>query len=413
MHLEVLNTGSELLLGQVLNTHLPFLAERLFPLGITIARQLTVPDGPAIADALQESFARADVVIVTGGLGPTTDDLTREITAELLDLPLDHDPEIEQAIAARFQRRGIPLSDRVMRQAMKPRTAEVLPNAFGTAPGLYLAPRAIPSNPSGKHTPHLFLLPGPPRELKPMVETSVLPKLRALLPDTPRVLMRTWRVLGVPESSVESAVGETLLALGVDLGYCARLGEVDVRIIGSESQLESAEAILKKSFHDSMLPSGSKPLEDWIIEKMTSRHLTLATAESCTGGSIANRLTNVPGASAVFRSGQIPYANTAKEALGVPSDLLATHGAVSSEVARALAQAVRKSSGASFGLSTTGIAGPGGGTPEKPLGTVFIGLSAADGTEWVEKYVYTTDRLSFKQLVTQSALNLLRQALNH
>jgi nicotinamide-nucleotide amidase len=222
--------------------------------------------------------------------------------------------------------------------------------------------------------------------------------------------MQTWRIVNVPESVVEAAVGESLLQLGVELGYCARLGEVDVRLIGSRAQLEAGQQILERAFAASMLPAGAGPLEEWLIQEMTRLGLRLATAESCTGGALANRLTHVPGASRVFLRGFVPYANEAKEALGVPKTLLEEHGAVSEPVAEALCRQVRELSGADYVLSTTGIAGPGGGSETKPVGTVFIGLASPEGY-LVEKHRFATDRLSFKQLVTQAALNLLRNAL--
>ncbi|MEY5026804.1 MAG: hypothetical protein RLZZ244_2332 [Verrucomicrobiota bacterium] len=406
MRLEVLNTGSELLLGQVQNTHLAFLATSLFPLGLAISRQTTVPDGPAIRDALQETFGRADIVLVTGGLGPTTDDITRETTAALLGLELVHDPEVEAAILARFHARGIPVTPRVLRQAMKPTGAEVLKNPFGTAPGLYLPPQSL----AGVSTPHLFLLPGPPRELQPMVETAVIQKLRSLLPPRPDQHLRTWRVLGIPESTVEATIGEALIARGIEPGYCARLGEVDIRVVGSTEQIEAAEALIQECFSDAMLPSGARPLEEWLVEEMSRRQYTLATAESCTGGFIAHRITNVPGASAVLLSGWVTYSNASKIELGVPAELIEQQGAVSEAVAAHLAGCARKASGATHALAATGIAGPGGAVPHKPQGTVFIALSAPEGVR-VEKHQFRTDRLSFKQLASQTALDMLRRSL--
>lgn len=411
MRLEVLNTGSELLLGHVLNTHLVFLAQSLFPLGISVTRQTTVPDGHAIRDALQETFGRADAVIVTGGLGPTTDDVTRELTAELLGLPMEHDPETEIAIVERFRRRSIPMTSRVLRQAMKPKGAVILPNPFGTAPGLYLSPQFLAADAPAEKSPHLFLLPGPPRELQPMVESSVLPLLRGLVPEQSGRLQQTWRIVGVPESTVEDRVGEALIALGIDPGYCARLGEVDVRVVGSAEQIAGAEAILLEHFRASMLPSGARPLEEWLLETLHSRGQTLATAESCTGGALANRITHVPGASAVFLRGWIPYANAAKLDLGVSAEHLARHGAVSEEVAGDLARCARAAAGSSYALATTGIAGPGGATEQKPLGTVFVALAGPEDLLRVEKHRFQTDRQSFKQLVTQTALDLLRRNL--
>ena len=192
---ELINTGSELLLGQVLNTHLQYLADALWPLGLAISRQVTVPDGPVIREALLESFQRADIVFVTGGLGPTTDDLTRDLVAGLLGLPMQEDPEIAAAIRERLEKRGIRVTDRIFRQAQRPAEAEVLANRFGTAPGLYFPPLPVAAE-GGGHSPHVFLLPGPPRELRPMVETEVLPRLRALLPAAGDRRMRLWPTLG-------------------------------------------------------------------------------------------------------------------------------------------------------------------------------------------------------------------------
>ncbi len=408
MRVELINTGSELLLGQVLNTHLTFLAQALWPIGLSIERQVTVPDGDAIRVALRETFGRADIVLVTGGLGPTTDDITRDIAADLLGLALENDPEIARLIEERLSTRGIPMTARILRQAQRPSTAEILHNRHGTAPGLYLAPQSLPG---GGLSPHLFLLPGPPRELMPMVENEVLPRLKSLLPEGSKREMQTWRVVGVPESIVEEAVGEALIALGIEPGYCARPGEVDVRIIGSKQQITSAEVLLLDKFGSAVLPKDTRSLEQWLIEELTRRHLSIATAESCTGGGLADSLTNVPGSSAVFGYGFVTYANSAKERLGVPAELLAAHGAVSEPVARALAAATLAASGADYALATTGIAGPGGGSEEKPTGTVFIALAAKTGEVVVEKHLLKTERVTFKNLVAQRAFNLLRKKL--
>jgi nicotinamide-nucleotide amidase len=428
MRVEVINTGTELLLGSVLNTHLRFLAEALFPLGLRVNRQVTVPDGPDIRTALLESFARAEIVIVTGGLGPTTDDITREVTAELLGLTLVHDEEVMQAIAKRFARRGLTMGVRIARQAQRPAEAVVLANEFGTAPGLYLPAFAHPAGkmPAGAGgtptlpetigpsalpgTPHLFLLPGPPRELQPMFEAAAVPILRALVP--PREAhMRTWRISGLGESSVEELVGEPLLALGVELGYCARPGEVDLRTIGTEAQLAQAAAIVEAALAPHIVSPDATPLEAVIVQELTARRETLAVAESCTGGFVAHRITNVPGASAVFLAGFVTYANEAKQALGVDPQLIAEHGAVSSQVAAAMASGARAAAGATFALSTTGIAGPGGGTKEKPVGTVYIALAEEGREPRVELHKYPTDRATFKDLTSQAALDLLRRRL--
>ena len=409
MRIEVINTGSELLYGQVLNTHLKFLAESIFALGLSIQKQVTVPDGPAIRCALESAFGTADLVFVTGGLGPTTDDLTRDIAAELLQLPLEPEPEIEKHIRERLARRGIPVSSRIMRQALCPRGAEIIPNAFGTAPGIYIPPITL-GGPGPLRSPHLILLPGPPRELRPMVENQVMGLLQKLLPPSQRK-MKTWRVADTPESIVEERVGEALLSLGIELGYCARLGEVDVRVVGSEEQINAAEGIIVEAFGKCVLPASFHSIEEYLVLELSQRGQTISTAESCTGGYIANLITNVPGSSSIFTHGFVCYANQAKESLGVPGELIASHGAVSEPVARSLATNVRRITGSTFALITTGIAGPSGGSAEKPVGTVYIGMASPNDDCIVERHLLSTDRLSFKQLASQAALNLLRRTL--
>ena len=408
MRVEVLNTGTELLLGSVLNTHPRIFAEALFPLGLRLARQVTVPDGVAIRDALAETFGRADVVLITGGLGPTTDDITRETVAELLGLEMIHDESVMEAIAQRFARRGLAMSPRNARQAQRPRDAVVLPNHHGTAPGLHLAPRPWTTG----STPHLFLLPGPPRELKPMFEQSVLPILEKVLPPRPTVEMRVVRIVGLGESGVEELVGEPLLALGLELGYCARPGEVDLRIIAAPDVLDAAERIIVEKLGPHIVSRDQRSLEKVIVDRLTERGETLALAESCTGGFLAHRVTNVPGASAVFLAGFVTYANEAKErALSVDPALIRAHGAVSEEVARAMAEGARRLARADYALATTGIAGPGGGTEQKPVGTVFIALASPEKPTLVERHRFAHDRETFKNLTAQTALDLLRRRI--
>ncbi len=404
MHVEVINTGTELLLGHVLNTHLRFLAEALFPLGLRIGRQVTVPDGLVIREALVEAAARAEILLVTGGLGPTTDDITRDVVADWLGLRLVHDEEIMRAIAERFARRGLALSARIGLQALRPPEATVLPNEHGTAPGLYLPPTA--------RSPHLFLLPGPPRELHPMFTASVLPILQKVLPPRPELAMLNYRTAGLGESAVEELVGAPLLALGLEVGYCARPGEVDLRLIGSAEALARAEKIVAAQLGAQLVSRDQSSLEKVIVDRLSARGETLATAESCTGGLLAHRVTNVPGASAVFLEGFVTYANEAKtRALGVDAALLRAHGAVSREVAAAMAEGARTAAGVDHALATTGIAGPGGGSDAKPVGTVFIALATKLGPTTVEQHRFPTDRETFKDLTAQTALDLLRRRL--
>jgi nicotinamide-nucleotide amidase len=409
MRVEVLNTGSELLLGSVLNTHPRIFAEALWPLGLRLDRQVTVPDGgTGIRDALAEAFARAEIVLMTGGLGPTTDDISREAVAGLLGVEMIHDETVMEAIRARFARRGLEMSARNARQAQRPQEAIVLPNPHGTAPGLYFAPRPWRNG----LTPHLFLLPGPPRELQPMVTASVVPILQKVVPPRPAMEMRVYRTAGLGESNLEQMVGEQLLALDIELGYCARPGEVDLRTIGAPAVLDEAARIIEAHLGQHIVTRDQRTLEKVVVDALTARHETLAVAESCTGGFLAHRVTNVPGASAVFLQGFVTYANEAKtRALGVDPALIAAHGAVSEPVARAMAEGARVNGQADHALATTGIAGPGGGTDEKPVGTVFIALATKLGPTVVERHRFGSNRENFKDHATQAALNLLRRTL--
>jgi nicotinamide-nucleotide amidase len=351
MKVVLLNTGTELLLGDVRDAHLSFIAQEILPLGLRIAEQRTVPDGVAIRDALSDLIPRADIVFVTGGLGPTTDDITRDITAELLGLELIRNDEVMTAITRRLSERRIKITDSISRQANVPRGAQVLPNDNGTAPGLFLRSGTGASHPS----PHLFLLPGPPRELQPMFRSSVLPLLRSLV-KAPALERRLYKIANTGESIVEEAVGKKILAIpGVELGYCARPGEVDLRIVGEPDAIGHAHSIIMQTLGPSIFSSSDEILEEVIVKSLARRHETVSVAESCTGGWLANRLTNVPGASEVFLAGYITYANEAKiDLLNVASTLLEQQGAVSGEVARAMAEGARDRSKSTYALATTG-----------------------------------------------------------
>jgi len=407
MRVVIINTGTELLLGDVLNTHLNFIAREIFPLGLRIERQITVPDGEAIREAITESLGSAGIIFITGGLGPTTDDITREVTADLLGLKLQHDPAIMRDIKTRAARRGFRLTDRVARQADVPDGATVLPNEHGSAPGLYLA--ADPS----KKRPHFFLLPGPPRELHPMFRNSVLPILREIVPVESAIGRRMFRIAGMGESLVEKAVGVRLLELpGLELGYCARPGETDLRLLGEERVLDEAERIVREKLGSAIFSTDGSDLEETVVKLLSERKQTVAVAESCTGGYLAHRITNVPGASSVFLAGYVTYSNEAKVAmLGIEPRLISDHGAVSEQVARAMAEGARTNAKTTFALATTGIAGPAGGTEEKPVGTVFIALAAEGKPTKIERRFFPDDRPTFKELTTQTALEMLRRRL--
>jgi nicotinamide-nucleotide amidase len=397
---EILNTGTELLLGSILNTHLMFLARRLFPLGMRIQRQVTVPDGLAIRDAITEAAPRSDIVLVTGGLGPTSDDITRETVAELTGRPLRFDDSIAQKISNRFAMRGLTMTDRTIRQAYVPDGATVIPNDHGTAPGLYV--------PARDSFPNLILLPGPPRELYPMVDSYVLPILRSLAGNHD-LHAKTYRIAGLGESQVEKLVGHQLAAVpGLELGYCAGLGQVDVRVVGSQVAVDGGGRVIEEVLHNNIITTEDKELEEVVVRLLTTRHATLATAESCTGGLLASRVTDVPGSSAIFLEGNVTYSNAAKtRTLGVPEALLEAFGAVSAEVARAMAEGALNRAQSTYALSTTGIAGPDGGSDQKPVGTVFFGLAARGFLTTAAKEFFPLDRGSFKRRATQHALEML------
>ena len=407
MIVEVLNTGTELLLGEVVNTHAAWLGKQLFPLGLRISRQTTVPDGEAIGEALSEIFGRADIVLVTGGLGPTTDDITRETAAKLLGIELVADGEIRRKIETMAAACGFTMRERMLRQTMVPEGAVVLPNDNGSAPGLYLPMKESPPS------PHLFLLPGPPRELQPMFAQSVLPVLRKLAGGLPARECRVYRIVGLGESAVEEAVGLGLEKRGdLEVGYCARPNEVDLRLIGSREILEEVEPEIHRAVGSHLFSQKGENLEEWIVAKLRELRLKIATAESCSGGLLAHRLTNVPGASEIFTHGFVTYSNAAKTSeLRVPAQLIEAHGAVSESVAVAMAGGALEKSGADYALSLTGIAGPGGGSEEKPVGLVFIALAHRGKPTLCKEFRLPRDRETFKQIATQTALDMLRRKL--
>jgi len=408
MRVILLNTGTELLLGDVQDAHLAFIAREILPLGLRIEERRTVGDTEAIRHKLAELFPGCEILFVTGGLGPTADDITREMVANLLGLELQKSPDLLASLQRRLRVRGIKWTSGIARQADVPTGAEVLPNQNGSAPGLYLRANINPRIQS----PHLFLLPGPPRELQPMFRTFVLPILRSIVPGSALIERRLYKIADKGESLVEEAIGDRVLAVpGIELGYCARPGEVDVRIVGKAKAIEQADAIIRSTLGSSVFSAADETLEEVVVKLLVQLNQTVAVAESCTGGLLANRITNVPGASAVFLAGYVCYANQAKiDMLDVDPHLIEKHGAVSEQVVCALAEHARVCARSDYALATTGVAGPGGGSPEKPVGTVYIGL--ADSGETIAKELFfPTDRETFKQIATQAALELLRRRL--
>jgi nicotinamide-nucleotide amidase len=406
VQIEIINTGSELLLGNVQNTHGAWLGRELFRLGLRVARQITIPDGLVIEQTLAESIRRSDVVIVTGGLGPTSDDITREATAAVLGCDLIEDEAAMRSLEAFFATRKKVMAPTNRKQAQIPVGADVLPNGNGTAPGIYVPPRLNPVRPCA-----IFLLPGPPRELYPMFFAEVEPRLRALAGVSADRGMLEMKFTGVGESDFHQAIDDRLAAVdGLEYGYCARISEVDLRLIGHSDVLEQGRMIAMQAFAPQLISEGGKSLEEVVLDILREKNLTLATAESCTGGLIASRLTDVPGSSEVFTQGWVTYSNRAKvDQLGVSEESLTRWGAVSEVVAVEMAEGALARSGSDVAVAITGIAGPGGGTAEKPVGTAWLALARKNHTTVAEKVFHLRDRNGFKKAASQSALDLIRR----
>ena len=422
------------MLGRVLNTHQQWLCRRLADLGYVVTRQVAVADtGQDIKQAVREALGRADLVITTGGLGPTSDDLTRDLVAQLLGRKLHEDAAALANIERFFtqRKRVMPVTVRV--QALVLADSIVLQNAHGTAPGLAMKvedgewrmeDRATPSAPSSiLHPPSssqkwLVMLPGPPRELRPMFNDQVVPLLRRVLPLESEFVCRTLRTTGIGESLVQEKINAplgVLVAKGLDVGYCAHVGQVDVRLAArgepATALVREGEGIVRALLTREIFGEEDGTLESVIVRRLTERKQTLALAESCTGGAIAHRLTNISGASSVLLAGLVTYNNAAKQKfLGVRAETLAQHGAVSEPTAREMAEGARRETGADFALSVTGIAGPTGGSEAKPVGTVFIGLASAKQAV-VLKQFNPYDRETFKQATANQALEMLRRAI--
>jgi len=357
MRIEIINTGSELLLGSTLNRHGAWMGQKLMELGLQVQRLVTVPDGDPIRAAIKDSIAVSDVLIITGGLGPTSDDVTREATAEALGVELIQDEHAVRCIEAFFDKIDRPMTPSNLKQALHPVGAEVLENPCGTAPGVYVPPRL---GSEGQATGcAIFLLPGPPREMQTMYNNEVEPRLEAMV-SKPEDYGVTWvKFSGVGESKFQDELDAKLCSLGdgndsLEVGYCARPGELDLRLIGDENLRKEAANLAIAKYPDSYVSEGGSSLEQTVVELLTSKGKQLALAESCTGGRIASRVTDVPGASEVFKYGFITYSNEAKvQLLNVNEQSLEACGAVSEKVAEEMAYGALLKSNADIAVSVT------------------------------------------------------------
>jgi nicotinamide-nucleotide amidase len=407
---EILAIGSELLGPLRSETNSLWLTERLLDAGIEVAARATLADDRALLEAaLRDARSRADVVIATGGLGPTADDLTREAAAAAVGRRLRRDGAIVEALRARFARYGRAMSATNEKQADILEGAEALPNSRGTAPGQLLEQEGR----------LLVLLPGPPGEMKPMFEEQVLPRLRARAGATRVVRRRVLRIAAMPESEVDEIAAPVYSRFeNPKTTILGAVGQVELHLVAhgdgaaeADSRIEDLAAALRAALPGRIFAEDGRDLPHVVAELLKERGLTLALAESCTGGLLASRLADVPGVSAVLERAFVTYANRAKvEELGVDEGLLEAHGAVSEEVASAMAAGAMAAARADVGVGITGIAGPEGGTAEKPVGLVYVAISGAAGTR-VRRNLFPGGRGRVRHQATQVALEMLRRGL--
>jgi competence/damage-inducible protein CinA-like protein len=381
MRAEIISIGSELVSGQSLDTNSQWLSRELADLGISVALHTTL--GDILADhvaVFRAACDRADLVVVTGGLGPTQDDLTREALAECAGVQLVQHPDSLAAIAAMFARRNRVMTERNRTQAFFPEGASPLPNPVGTAPGIWMR--------IGRTA--FACLPGVPSEMKLMFRERVVPKLREERFVERIIVHRKINLFGKGEAEIEAqAMDLTVRGRIPEVGITAHDATISFRISASAATEDEAKSLIEPTarliyerFGNLILGEGAVDMPQSVLAELVRSKATLATAESCTGGLIAHMITELPGVSPFYPGGVVSYSNEAKsELLGVPQSLIEAHGAVSPEVAAAMAEGVRKRFGAEIGLSTTGVAGPAGGTPEKPVGLVYLGLSTAEATQ--------------------------------
>ncbi|HXG25096.1 MAG TPA: competence/damage-inducible protein A [Chthonomonadales bacterium] len=411
MRAEIVSVGTELLLGQIVDTNAAHLSKALSDLGIGVYRRTTVGDNhDRLFRALKAALAENDIVITIGGLGPTLDDITRDVLAEAMGDTLRYDEEIAKHLRAFFRTRNIPMPDSILRQAYVPTHGRPLPNPNGTAPGLIFEL-------GGKIG---IALPGPPSEFLPMLQNHVIPYLRTKTGGQ-TIRSRVLRICGMGESLVQERIRDLMAQENPTVAPYAKTGEVHVRVTAYAESIDAAEAMMapvvaeiQARLGDHVYAFDEEPLHSAVVRLLTSHRLTLAIAESCTGGLLSARITEVPGSSKVFLGGAVAYSNEAKtDLVAVPAEMIAEHGAVSPQVAEAMASGARKRFGADYGIGITGIAGPEGGTPEKPVGLVYIAVADAKRVE-AERNVFIGSRQDIRNRAAQFALVMLRdRVLKH
>lgn len=409
MHAEIIATGTELLSGGLLETNSLFLSEELLSLGIETAFKTVVGDSERdMEEAFRRAMNRSDLIIITGGIGPTEDDITRKVIARLVKKRLVLNEDALKAIHERLAGWGKEVLAANDRQALIPVGARLLHNPAGTAPGFFL----------NEEKTFVAVLPGVPRELRAMYHDSLKPVLAERVSGRFFIRRKVLHTCGMSESAVNSAIQDILRAPQPKTGLSVGDAGVDVRIIARETTAEQAltladrtEAAVREKLGDAIYASDGQSMEEVVGALLKQRRFTLSVAESCTGGLIGARITNIAGSSEYFERGVVTYSNTAKsELLGIPTELIERHGAVSSEVASAMARGIRQSARTDIGLSVTGIAGPGGGTDRKPVGLVYIGLAGSGGVR-VAEHRFLGDRSLVRIRASQAALDMLRRHL--
>jgi competence/damage-inducible protein CinA-like protein len=406
----ILAVGSEMLTPFRVDTNSLFITERLNTIGYDVRLKAVVADEVhELARVVEGALAWADLIVITGGLGPTEDDITREAVALVLEIPLDEDASIVERLRDRFAKRGMTMPEINRRQAMVPRGADVLPNANGTAPGLWVE----------KDRRAIVLLPGPPREMKPMLE-AVIDERLASKSKASGLFRRVLKITGRAESDVDAQASPvytrwTRQATPISTTILAVLGQIELHLTAEGSDKAAADAVLDPAVAElqdvlgpSVYSTDGRSLETVVGDLLREHAMTIAVAESCSGGLLASRLTDVPGSSAYVDRGLVCYSNQSKiDLAGVPPLTIEQHGAVSEPVAAAMAEGIKSRAGTRIGVGITGIAGPGGGTPEKPVGTVAVAVAVDDEVR-VRTFQFIGSREMVKFQATQSALNMTR-----
>lgn len=412
MKAEIIAVGTELLMGQIANTNAQYISSRLPLEGIGVYFHQVVGDNRIrLGDALRLAQSRSDLVILTGGLGPTDDDLTREVVAECLGKPLLLDSSLLKTLEGYFAKIGRQMTENNRKQAMVIQGATILKNLRGTAPGMYIR----------EGNTHFILLPGPPTEMKPMFEEEAIPLLRSLIGEKKTIRSRVLRLVGIGESSMETKIADLIQAQSnPTVAPYASEGEVTLRLTAQADTeqeayrlMEPLETELRKRLGTYIYGVDKETLSVVIGNRLRERGQTVSVAESCTGGLLGASITEVPGSSDYFMSGFLTYSNQAKmEILAVSEEILNTYGAVSAECAKAMAEGCRHKSGSDWAISITGIAGPGGGSAEKPVGLVYIGISNSQETVVYEHRFYG-DRTQVRTRSVKAALHGLYQCMNN